>query len=222
MKAIAKVIMFILALTMLMALPACTNHNGNSIGGNNATVLYYSAEDEAISPVTEEPEKDDPLVEEPRPNPLYITDDRIDIRYFLQGGGDDACPYVRVVLDEVRHFFGEQISYQEGFSPWDSDFYEFESGISIAARRSNGWVLSVAIDFRLSEHPFVFHLSGIDGSSNRDDVVELFGDSPSITSNARTFGAAINYTYYVGNSRAAVFYFDDYDNVIAARFYFPM
>ena len=126
-------------------------------------------------------------------------------------------------LDDVEQLLGEPIDVKIApYGQWirGSDVnevktYFFSHGISVDTYIYNGiessYIDSLLVDYQQAENKQLFHFDGIDGTSTRDDVVELFGPSVSrLVDQNITF-----YAYGWNESESVVFGFNSEFNVVS-------
>ncbi|MCL2572720.1 MAG: copper amine oxidase N-terminal domain-containing protein [Defluviitaleaceae bacterium] len=149
---------------------------------------------------------------QPSPPPPAIQN----IRSWLGEGRD------LISFDSHRHLFGTQTGHSY-FGPHNI-IYSFENGLSVESALSVRAISNISINFNESENKIAFNFSGIDGTSNVDDVIYLFGnhDPYMVLNNTigeTMMGATTSRTYRVGDYRNVAFYSDAYNNIVGIRFY---
>ena len=143
---------------------------------------------------------------------IILTENPIDLRLTLWQE-----------FDEVKHLFDNEI-YHGSEHIYDY-VYSYEVGLMLGVIIDSDNIKrihSTFMDFSQTYNCTCVHLSGIDGTSTRDDVVALFGDSPHNTrasTDEERVGAVISYGYWIEEHRFAYFYFDDKGIVVAISYF---
>jgi len=126
-------------------------------------------------------------------------------------------------FDEVKHLFGNEIS--RGSAHIFDYVYSYEVGLRLGVISDNDNIKrihSTIMDFSQTYNCTCVHLSGINGTSTRDEVVALFGDCPYNTRSStdeERVGAVISYGYWIEEHRFARFFFDDDDRVVSINYF---